>query len=113
MDAARGTIAMTPRDAANVSASVRLTSGTSVFVHGGWVASGYAMPVSIVDVSSSTNCLSYVRFVTDAATCVADGSSCTIISVDIMATVDRSRVIEDASPHDCRRLSPHREGRRP
>jgi hypothetical protein len=113
MDAARGTIAMTPRDAANVSASVRLTSGTSVFVHGGWVASGYAMPVSIVDVSSSTNCLSYVRFVTDAATCVADGSSCTIISVDIMATVDRSRVIEDASPRDCRRLSPHGEGRRP
>jgi hypothetical protein len=98
-DAARGTIAMTPRDATDASPFIRLASGISVSVHGGWVTSGCAMPTArVVDASSSTNRLSSIRFATDPATYVASSSSRAAINVDVTATANSSRATEDAFP---------------
>jgi hypothetical protein len=90
---------MTPGDAADVSPFIRLASGTSVSIYGGWVAFGCAMPIArIVDASSSTDRLSSIRSAVDAAACVASGSSHAIVNIGDTATADRSRVTEDAFP---------------
>jgi hypothetical protein len=99
MDTARGTIATTPGDAADVSPSIRLASGTSISIRGGWVTCGHTAPVArVADASFFADRLSSICSTADAATCVAGGSSRVIINVDVTAVVDRSRVTEDACP---------------
>jgi hypothetical protein len=98
-DMVRDTIAMTPEDVADMSPSVHLASGTSISIHGGWVASGCATPAArVVDVSSSTDRLSSVCSAVDTATGAAGSSTYIVITIDVIVAAGRPRMSEDVSP---------------
>jgi hypothetical protein len=71
-----GTITTTPGDAADVSPSVLLASGTFISIHRGRITSGCTMPTECVTDALSSSCPSPIRSAVDA-TIAADYSGMT------------------------------------
>jgi hypothetical protein len=100
VDEEYGTITMTLRDTADASPSIRLASGTSISVSGGWVTSGYVMPVMCVMDTSSSARPSPVRSAMDVTIHVTDSSVCTVVAADAAVVAVRPAAAANASSTD-------------
>jgi hypothetical protein len=90
-----GTITMTLGDAADVSPSVHLASGTSISISGGQVTSGCVMPIMCIMDASSSARPSPVRSAMDVTIHMTDSSICTVVAADAAVVAVRPAAVTE------------------